>query len=537
LSEIQIFNRALNMSLFGQELELNLCSNFLGMIGDQPAVGIGASVTGGGDSDEDALGAVILRDSMPTQLGNELQLDIRLISQLLFSSWNAGGLNQVIRGATRYGTLSVLHPDVPPLFPSDTPVDVKVTAELSPVLSIPDREVNSVADLQINLPDIRLDLLVEGSRIASLMANISIALELIPNDEAELIPVPTMGGIKAEVHLIDEPMVDFSLDSVLETVVTNQLKDVVSGLLSTARPRLPTLGGVIKPIDINPSTESGYVVVSLWDPFKPDRAFDPLLSVNTQSRLGESSLRFDKGDIVKYSASLDEARVSLPKDIFRRPNGSSRSNIGVNAVHYVKDTGHYLLSTSAKTYLGQEVVEIRSGDVVEYDPLNDEAYIVLSQDVFRKSNGRDGASANIDAIYRDDQGIFYLSTTNSNRLGAPPNMLRFSAGDIIRYDSDQDEATLVIAAAEIFRKSNGDPQGTGNIDALHILDDQRVMFSTGAAGTVGTNKLKVKDGDLIIYDQQSGHAGVYVSESMFRKPNGNIDANSDINATSLIETP
>ena len=47
-------------------------------------------------------------------------------------------------------------------------------------------------------------------------------------------------------------------------------------------------------------------------------------------------------------------------------------------------------------------------------------------------------------------------------------------------------ADLVIAAAEVFRKSNGDPQGNGDIDALHILDDQRVMFSTGAAGIVGT---------------------------------------------------
>jgi hypothetical protein len=278
-------------------------------------------------------------------------------------------------------------------------------------------------------------------------------------------------------------------------------------------------------------------VIVAWDPSQPTDHFHAVLSTKTQSRLGQSSPIFQDGDVIRYHKSVDQASLLLGESIFRQANGELGAHKEIDAIHYSTESKRYLLSTQTKAYVGENIVEVRPGDIVEYDPRTDQAQIVLSQDLFLNANGGSASAVNIDAIYRDEQGVFYLSTKNNERLGAAPNTITFGKGDIVRYDPLENQATIVLSADQLFRRNNGEQGGIGDIDALHMLDGNRILFSSFSAEFVGENHFEIKDGDLVIYDQSIDQASLYMSESVFRKANGDQGAQADVDSISLMPAP
>ena len=286
-------------------------------------------------------------------------------------------------------------------------------------------------------------------------------------------------------------------------------------------------------LDGDANCEVRVPAIVAWDPSQLNHHSNLLLSAKNQSRLGTDSTLLKDGDVVHYKQETDEAHILLTEDIFRTANGEMGSNEEIDALHYIPSNGHYLLSTRAHAYLGQPLVAIRPGDIVEYDPVQDQAQIIFSQDLFRKANGEPANAANVDALFQSDSNTLYLSTKHIERLGVGEEMLTFKKGDVVRYDISQDQASLFISADDLFRRNNGESGGTGDIDALHVISDHKIVFSSLAAEFVGLNHLAVKDGDLVIYDITTQQASLYMSESVFRKANGQQGAQADIDAITL----
>ena len=130
--------------------------------------------------------------------------------------------------------------------------------------------------------------------------------------------------------------------------------------------------------------------------------------------------------------------------------------------------------------------------------------------------------------------MLYLSTKSTERLGAAPHMLEFGKGDLVRYDPTQDRATIVLSGDQLYRRNNGEPDADGDLDAIHLLGDGRFLFSTFSCERIGDNAVRVKDGDMVIYDENTGLASIYLSELVFRRNNGEQGAEADIDAISFM---
>ena len=73
-----------------------------------------------------------------------------------------------------------------------------------------------------------------------------------------------------------------------------------------------------------------------------------------------------------------------------------------------------------------------------------------------------------------------------------------------------------------------------DIDAVYALGDGRYILSTYAAERLGSNLLRVKDGDLVIYDPEQDMAEHYLQESTFRRNNGALGGAADIDALPFV---
>jgi len=104
----------------------------------------------------------------------------------------------------------------------------------------------------------------------------------------------------------------------------------------------------------------------------------------------------------------------------------------------------------------------------------------------------------------------YLSTTSSATL----EDTRFRSGDISALDQVYGDAYRVWV--ETFVRSE-------NINALHALDEHRIIFSTSTDGVMESG-LAFQDGDLLLLDVLTGETSTYLSESLFSGANEDIDA-------------
>ncbi len=262
MSDVFVYDNTQPVNIFGKVVQMRLCATSLGTIEGTPNASLAASVVGRGD--RESTGAALLFGPNPSRVDGALLLDTQLVSQLLFSAWRDGGFDSVAPEAAEYARIAAMHPSSEPLFPLDAPVEARITAELSPVVRSPEQMGEGQrGDLQIEVPDMRIELWVNQQRMASLITAVSIVLELVPNQEGELVPTPIEGGIITEAHLIDEPLVDFELDSLLEAVVAAQLRDTVNTLLLDATFRIPSVGGALVPRDVEVDETGRYLRISL----------------------------------------------------------------------------------------------------------------------------------------------------------------------------------------------------------------------------------------------------------------------------------
>lgn len=159
-----------------------------------------------------------------------------------------------------------------------------------------------------------------------------------------------------------------------------------------------------------------------------------LLSTRDNALLG--GLSFRDGDLVLWDPVAEIASLFFSEDLFS-------GNENVDAVS-VLGNGHLVLSTVEAATLGG--LSFSNGDLVQYDPINDTASLLLSESVFAQSE-------NVDAVHVLANGLIRLSTQGGATLGG----LTFRDGDIVEYDPLSDTAVLVF--------SEDDFSGNPNVDA------------------------------------------------------------------------
>jgi hypothetical protein len=179
-----------------------------------------------------------------------------------------------------------------------------------------------------------------------------------------------------------------------------------------------------------------------------------VLSTLTGATLG--GVTFRDGDLVLYDDVANTASLVFSEDNFT-------SDENVDAVHMIAN-GHILLSTAVGAVLGG--LTLRDGDVVEYDPVNDIATVFFNEDLFL-------SGGNIDAFAILDNGNLVLSTALDDTLAG----LLFRDGDLIEYDPVGGTASLFLNE-DLFVSDE-------DIDGVHVLSDGTIILSTQDNASIG----------------------------------------------------
>jgi hypothetical protein len=222
----------------------------------------------------------------------------------------------------------------------------------------------------------------------------------------------------------------------------------------------------------------------------PAEAIQIYLSTANGATLG--GLTFRDGDIVRYDTVAGTASLFFSENAFS-------ANENVDAFSMLPN-GHLLLSTAGNSTIGG--LNIRPGDVAEYDPVSGVATLFFNQNLFLNA-------ANIDAFTVLPNGHVVLSTVDSETLAG----LAFRDGDLVEYNPVSGAASLFFNE-DLFAANE-------DIDAVSVLEDGSIVLSTETGAILGG--LSFRDGDLVRYFPLTNTAILYFSESAF-SANENIDA-------------
>ncbi len=240
LADISVFDRTSSLDLLGRPLSMHLCVAALERSGDTLIARVAAAATGAGT--RFAPGAPQLDGPVPVPAAGELLLDANLVAQLLFASWQDGGLTRPTVEEVDIDVLTLVAPDLVGVYPSGTKVAVHLDGDLPAVVKATPA---GPGDLSIELGDLMLSLHVGDERLFLVGAVLRLDLDLVPSGGAL---VPVVIGSSATAALLDEA-VDAN-DDLLESVIATKVGSTASTLLTGASISLPELPGLTAPTDV-----------------------------------------------------------------------------------------------------------------------------------------------------------------------------------------------------------------------------------------------------------------------------------------------
>ncbi|MCC7534892.1 MAG: hypothetical protein IT379_01695 [Deltaproteobacteria bacterium] len=254
VSTIRVFDRTSTMNMLGRDVQLGLCLTDLRTEGESLRATIGATASGSGTIT--APGAPQVEGTLPPASANTLWLDANLVSQLLFSSWRAGGLSNGALMELPISTLALLNRSLRTRFPEGTMVTVAIAAELPPYVQASSTDTG---DLALDIGDLMIEMKVGEEVLYRVGTVIHALLDLVPEGGGLR---PTVVELSSQVHVVAEPAGDVP-DDVLETVVSTRVGEAASMLLGGTSLSLPEIPGAGRPIAVSPVPGGRYLAITL----------------------------------------------------------------------------------------------------------------------------------------------------------------------------------------------------------------------------------------------------------------------------------
>ena len=243
LGNVDLFDKSQTMDFKGVPVTVGMCMMALDNEAGQLRAIIGAHASGPG-MNASAPGAPQFDGALPAVAANTLWLDTNLVSQLLFSSWKGGGLDNANVMQVDVGLLALLAPDLIGRYPDGTMATVGIRADLPPVIHA---ATPGMGDMTLELGDLIIDLKVQDDLLFRLGANVKVTMELMPSG-AQLVPMVT--AVDSATHLLEAPIADIP-DDTIESIINTKIKDAAPMLVGGAPISLPQIGSVtLMPRDV-----------------------------------------------------------------------------------------------------------------------------------------------------------------------------------------------------------------------------------------------------------------------------------------------
>ncbi len=208
------------------------------------------------------------------------------------------------------------------------------------------------------------------------------------------------------------------------------------------------------------------------------------------------------------------------------PGNNSDTDITTIQAPPAAGSEKFLLSVSSSSTTGATIggLTFENNDLIIYDPISDTAVSFFD-------NSALGYSVDDpNAVHLLPNGQVILSANGNSTIGS--NNLAFQPNDLVKFDP-------ITNLAEIFFNGDDYPETTGaNIDAVYVLDNGDIVFSTAA--DVGTG-IGWSDSDLVLFNGSTFSIYLNAEDSdVFGAGAANVDALyikvDPTDATAVIDT-
>lgn len=195
------------------------------------------------------------------------------------------------------------------------------------------------------------------------------------------------------------------------------------------------------------------------------------------------------GDVVSNTASVDSGLYNFDVNSANDVD----TDISVIVAHPVSSSEKFLLSVSSLlgvTTIGSgsgELVDFENDDLIIFDPVLDEATMF-----FDNSDLGYGVD-DINAVHLLPNGQIILSANAASTIGSP--VQAFDKHDLVIYDPISLEASIFFDGSIMVATL---PATDVNIDAVYVLDNSDIVFSTTEGASIGG--VFWLDSDLVLWD-------------------------------------
>lgn len=333
--------------------------------------------------------------------------------------------------------------------------------------------------------------------------------------------------VKSVTTILEEGSIDSALYTI--TVTNNGLDDITSALIADTITIVDT-----EPAGVNFDSASGSggtngdggwsCTVGVPTPDELRCVFDDAPDNNLAS--GASTVITVIGDVTGSSPTAVTNTVQVtagPYNFDLVPGNNTFFTTDNISSAPAAVTDRFLLSVSATgdVDLGSgagELVDFNKGDIVLYDPVTDAAELFIGVD-----NTPEYAVKDPNAIHLLPNGQVVLSSNeDGNEIGTTD--LMFDKDDIVLFDKLTNTATLLFDGSTLITGSNL------NIDAVYVLPDGRIVFSTAESASgnkFGGGTETWSDSDLVLYDPADDTFLVYLEaedDNVFDAVDAQVDA-------------
>ena len=213
---------------------------------------------------------------------------------------------------------------------------------------------------------------------------------------------------------------------------------------------------------------------------------------------------FAPGDLVRYDMDTGTASLFSSESIF----DDIGIDINLDALHVWED-GSFAFSSRLTVSLDDQRYIPR--EIVTLNPLRTEATPLYE------------GPSDISGFDILSNGIYLLSTKVNATIGGQD----YAVGDVIRYNPNTGESSLFFSNSNFFTVAEGGSWPKGNIDAIDVLPNGNMLFSTTNTAEIGTtveNAVTIFQAGMYEYNFTTGSVTTFLEPSVFQSNSVDLKA-------------